>query len=205
MMKEFIILLTPRIFSFKNRFIKRKGDKPLKIIFLSLVGLSFWFLTYFVFYRVLTYFRGEVPGFGDILAAKLLSMIFLTFFFILIFSNIVVSLSTFFLSDDLNIILVTPVSLEKFYFSRLIETILDSSWMIIFFGLPIFLAYSGVYHPPVSYYFSLLSVLVPYLCITASLGIILTILLVNVFPARRTKDILLLLSIVLVIFLYLLF
>jgi ABC-2 type transport system permease protein len=75
--------------------------------------------------------------------------------------------------------------------------------MVIFFGLPVFFAYSSVYHHSLLYYLSLFSVLIPFLLIPASLGTIITTLLINIFPARRTKDILLFLSVFLIVFLYL--
>jgi len=54
-----------------------------------------------------------VEELGDLLAYKLLSMVFLTFFGLLVFSNILVALSTFFLSRDLGTIHATPVSMAE--------------------------------------------------------------------------------------------
>ena len=55
------------------------------------------------------------------------------------------------------------------------------------------------------YYLKLAAVTPPFLIMASSLAVMFTMVLVNVFPARRTKDILLLLSILVVIVLYLLF
>ena len=60
------------------------------------LGVGFWVAIFIFFYRVLRYFL-SVPDFGPVLTYKLLSMVLLTFFSILLFSNIITALSTFFL------------------------------------------------------------------------------------------------------------
>jgi ABC-2 type transport system permease protein len=152
----------------------------------------------------LIYFQ-SVELIGDLLTRRLLSMVFVTFFSILVFSNIITSLSTFYLSNDLNLIHSAPVPLGKIYLARFVETIIDSSWIILFFGLPVFIAYGVVYSVSFIYYPWLLLVMIPFLIIPAGLGIILTMVLVNFFPAKRTKDLLVFLSIVVVAILYFLF
>lgn len=195
------MLLVPRAISFRN-LIKGAGRRStIRAVVLFSLGLLFWLGTFFAFYRVLHYFQG-IEGFGDILAAKLLSMVFLIFFSLLIFSNIVTSLSTYFLSEELNLILSTPVSMGHVYITKFVETIIDSSWMVLMFGTPVFLVYGLVYKASIMYYLTLLGAIIPFLMIPAVIGILFIMVLVNVFPARRTKDILFLLSIFLVIGMY---
>ncbi|MBI4619191.1 MAG: hypothetical protein HY739_03345 [Desulfobacterales bacterium] len=203
-MENVALLLTPRIISFKNRVRSRDKWETAKAIMLLLLAVCFWIGIFIGVYRVLTYFQG-IEIIGDLLTRRLLSMVFLTFFSILLFSNVITSLSTFYLSDDLNLIHSAPVPLGKIYLARFIETTVDSSWMALLFGLPVFIAYGFVYSASFTYYLWLMVVIIPFLIIPAGLGIILTMVLVNIFPAKRTKDIFLLLSIVAVIILYLLF
>jgi ABC-2 type transport system permease protein len=178
----------------KHRLRQRGGRSLLKPLLLTCLAAGFWVLTFWAFQRVLSYFR-SVELFGDLLAARLMAMILLTFFSILLFSNIVSSLSIFFLSEDLNLVLSHPVSLDRVYWSRLAETMTHSSWMVLLFGLPVFLAYGWVYQSSLNYYLVFICALIPFLIIPAALGALFSMILVNIFPARRTKDILLLLSI----------
>jgi ABC-2 type transport system permease protein len=203
-MENVALLLTPRLISLKNRINSRDKWEMTKAIMLLLLVISVWIGIFIGVYRVLTYFQG-IEVLGNLLTRRLLSMVFLTFFSILLFSNVITSLSTFYLSDDLNLIHSAPVPLGKIYLARFIETTVDSSWMILLFGLPVFIAYGFVYSASFTYYLWLMVVIIPFLIIPAGLGIILTMVLVNVFPAKRTKDIFLLLSIILIIILYLLF
>jgi ABC-2 type transport system permease protein len=77
--------------------------------------------------------------------------------------------------------------------------------MVLLFGLPIFLAYGIVYHAPLIFYGLCLVVFIPFLLIASCIGVFITMVLVNFFPARRTRDILFLLSILFIVSLYLLF
>lgn len=197
-------LLSPRLLSFKKDFFRHDRKGIVRDLILFFMGLLFWCGIFLVFYRVLLYFQG-IEAIGDILASKLLSMVFLCLFSVLIFSNIVTALSTYFLSRDLEFIFSRPVSLSELFFSRFIDTLLNSSWMTLLFGLPVFLAYGMVYQPGALYYLLLAAVLIPFLIIPAGIGSIITLTLVNILPARRLKDILILLSILFFIALYFFF
>jgi len=200
-MPTWLILLRPKIISLKHRL--QQPHRGSRIRFLALAGLAvgFWVLTFWTFQRVLVYFR-SVELFGDLLASKLMGMILLTFFSVLLFSNIISSLSTFFLAEDLNLFIPRPVSWNRLFYARLAETTTHSSWMVLLFGLPVFLAYGWVYRVSIHYYLILALAVIPFLVIPAALGTIFSMFLVNVFPARRTKDVLFLLSIFLVVMLY---
>ena len=82
--------------------------------------------------RVLRYFE-TVYDLGPAFAYQLLLIILLTFLSMLLFSNLVASLSTFFLARDLDLIRSTPVAPNGFFYARLITTTVNSSWMVLFF------------------------------------------------------------------------
>jgi ABC-2 type transport system permease protein len=137
-----------------------------------------------------------------VLAERLLSMVLLSFFSLLLFSNVVTSLSTYYLSADLSLLLAAPIRSSSLHSGRFLETLWDSSWMILLFGLPVFFAYGIVHHAGPGYYLALAFVLPPFLVLPCALGVAVTLLLVRVFPARSTKDVFLLLSVVAAALLY---
>lgn len=198
------ILLHPRFHAVKNRLTRLKKGDGLKTAILALLGVAFWAFMFIVSYRVLSYFR-TVEGLGDLLALRLLSMVLLTFFSILVFSNVVTSLSTFYLSGELDILHASPIRIESIYRAKFIETLIDSSWMTLIYGLPVFLAYGTVFKAGAAYFAGLLLTIVPFLIIPAAIGIIVTMLLVSAFPARRARDILVLLGLLSFVVLYILF
>lgn len=197
-------LLAPRLLAARSRYrgLNRRGR--MRLAGFLLLALGFGSAIFVFFYRALTYFI-SVPEFGPVLTYKLLGMVFITFFSILLFSNIITSLSTFFLSRELDRLVAAPIALRHLFYARFAETMIDSSWMMLVFALPAFLAYGVVHATGPAFYLVTVLTLPPFLMIPAALGICITTVLVNVFPARRTKDILVLLSMVAVALLYLLF
>lgn len=137
-----ITLLKPRFWSFKNVGFLKKVNAGFFLI--AGIGLIFWGGIFAVSYRILIYFQ-QVEDIGDILAYKLLSMALLTFFSLLIFSSILTSLSKLYLSKDLALVHSMPVCREKIFLARWIESSLDSSWMVIVYAVPVFVAYGIVY------------------------------------------------------------
>jgi len=142
---------------------------------------------------------------GDLLARHLLAMVLLTFFSLLIFSHVITSLSNLYLSSDLELCHASPASLVEIFMSRVIYTIMDSSWMVIVFGLPVMMAYAYVYRPGAGFYVTLLHMGLATGVTAAGLGILLTMVLVRIFPAQKTRDIVMLLSVLMIVMLYLLF
>src|SRR5262252_8256634 len=187
-MSSIVILLSPFWLSWKNDFVRGRRRWRRRWVLLAL-AIAFWSGIYYVVRRVLLYFQ-SVYDLGPSLAYQLLLIILLTFLSMLLFSNLITALSNFFLARDLDLLLSTPVSTGSFYYSRVITTILNSSWMVLFFSLPIFAAYGKVFSSGISFYLWVAVVLPLFLIIPASVGVLVTHLLVYCLPAKRIRDIL---------------
>ena len=127
--------------------------------------------------------------------AQLLSMVFLTFFSMLVFSNTITSLSTIYLSSDLLWLMSSPLRLTNVFIAKFVQTVLYSSWMVLLFGCPLFIAFGQVQHATRSYYVWLIPTLVPFFLIPGGLGMLCTMLLMRYFPARQTHKALTVLSV----------
>ncbi len=204
-MKEtFLYLLHPSWRSLWSRDRGKGVAWTFKSVVILTLGTLFWVGIFYLFYRVLSYFRG-VDAIGTVLSIKLLEMITVVFFSILVFSNIVTALSAFYLSDELLLLHALPLPLERIQHAKFTETLISSSWMIVLFGMPVFGAYGVVYEAPARYYGAVLLGFIPLLVIAAALGVVCTMGLVRIFPAKRTREILVLLGILFLVILYLLF
>ncbi|MFO7769434.1 MAG: hypothetical protein R6W82_10835 [bacterium] len=192
---EVRVLLRPKWLSVWNRFRFREEGELGRTLILAAVVAAFWLGIYYIFSSFLFQFK-IVEEFGEILPGQLLAMIFLFFFGILMWSSLLTSFGVFFLSEDLQLIKSAPVSEEALYLARLIETIIDASWMVLLFGLPIFIAYGVVFEGGWLYYVIVAAVNLAFVVIPAVLGAGLTMLLVNIFPAQRAKDVLMLVSLI---------
>ncbi|MDP2646718.1 MAG: hypothetical protein Q8P24_17395 [Desulfobacterales bacterium] len=199
MIMQVLTLLKPRYWSFKN--LGKSSGWGVKFFLFSGIGLIFWAGIFAVSYRVLVYFK-NVEGFGDILADKLLSMVLLVFLSLLIFSSILTSLSKIYLSKDLLLIHSLPVSREKIFLARWVESTLDSSWMVIIYTVPIFLSYGVVYDAGLFFYADIALVIFPLCFVASGISALMVLLVVMILPASRTRNIFFFLGLVSLILLY---
>jgi ABC-2 type transport system permease protein len=202
-MNSVLTLLSPFWLSWKNELAHARNGWGRRLL-LSSLALAFWLGTFFVIRRVLIYFQ-SVYELGPALAYQLLVIILLTFLSLLLFSNLVTSLSTFFLARDLDLVLSTPIPTRSFYYSRLITTIANSSWMVLFFSLPIFIAYGSVFGGGLSFYVWAIMIMPLFLIIPAALGVLMTHVMVYCMPARRIRDLLFFVGLFTFIVVYFLF
>ena len=186
---SFVHLLTPKWQSMRARAMKKEKSSAGHIVMLGLLGVTFWAVIFTVLFRLLSYFKG-VPEIGPLLAGKLLGLLLVTFFGMLLLSNIIASLSTFFLAKDLDLLVAGPVDWLRLYLAKLTETCAYSSWMVALLAVPIFVAYGIVYDGGPMFFFVALGSFIPFIVLPAVAGTAVTLILVNAFPARRTRDIL---------------
>src|ERR1051325_6260551 len=96
-------LLLPKIQSALARRRPEQRSSAWRGILLVFLGLLFWSFIFGVLERLLRYFKG-VPEIGELLAGKLLGLILVGFFSLLVLSNVITALSTFFLARDLDLL-----------------------------------------------------------------------------------------------------
>ncbi len=199
-----MLLCRPRLLEFKNAFLGARAKSRRRSLFMASLGLFLCAGIFVLSCRMLLHFQ-SIAGLGDLLARLLLSMILLTFFSLLIFSNVISALSNLYLSKDLELIHASPVMAEEVFLSRAVQTVTDSSWMLAVFGLPVFMAYAYVYRPGPLYYITLAHLSLTLVIVAAGIGILVTMVLVHIFPAQRARDFVALLGVVMGIGIYLLF
>lgn len=204
-MNELIVLLRPRLLSFKNGGDSRSaGNRRIRYLLFAAIGFAFWIGVFLIFYRVLNYFQG-IEEFGDVLARKLLSMVLLTSFSLLLFSSIVSSLSKLYLSRDLLLVHSVPVAEGKIFLSRWLESTADSSWMVIVFSLPVFLSYGVVYHAGPFFYWTAGMALIPLCLIASALSALAVVVAAVLLPAGRIRTLLVFFGLLLIMALILAF
>ena len=189
----FPYLLLPSLWATRNRARKREsGDLPRTLVF-GAIGLLVAG-TIFMGSAWLTWHLNQYAEFGDYLLRLGLSWLFLTFLSFLAFSGLVTALSTFFLSDDLRLLLAVPISVRRLFYARFTRTVILASWMVVIFIVPILAGAGFARCAGPMYYVTAVLTVVPFAVIPVAFGAALTLLLVNVFPARRARDILMLMG-----------
>ena len=184
-----VTILTPKWRSVVARLMREKTGTGGRLVLLLVVGGIFFGAAFGIFYRVLRYL-GSTQDIGALLAGKILSMILLAFGSILLLSNLVTALSVFFLAKDLDMLVSAPVDWGKFYLAKLFETMIHSSWMVGLLLVPILTAYGVVFHGGVLFPLAVVGSLLPLFLLPTVIGSAITLILVNIFPARRARDLL---------------
>ena len=128
-----------------------------------------------------------IEGAGPFLCDKLLNLFFMSVFFLLIFSQAISSYSTVFRSQELNILLVNPLSYAEIFVFKFVESLILTSWAFVILIGPFLFAYFKVRGIsllllPISFIY-----LIPYLVITAIMGTILTLFLIVVVPNKDLR------------------
>jgi ABC-2 type transport system permease protein len=202
-MNEVFTLLKPRIWPLKHRgFSNNNHGSAFKIFLFGVIGALFWGGIFAISLRVLHYFRG-IEDIGDILGYKLLSMILIISFALLVFSSILTALSKLYLSRDLYLVHSMPVSSYKIFLSRWIDSTVDSSWMVIVFTLPVFIAFGIIYHTSFFYYANTMLCLLSLAINASAVSTMLVMVAVIAIPANRMKSIFILMGIFFFVILYL--
>jgi ABC-2 type transport system permease protein len=192
-MQPFTYLLVPFFLSSRNRTRRlERGDLARVALFgcvaagvcAALFYGAFWLATQLLDYEEL----------GDFLLRIGLSWLFLTFLSFLAFSGVVTALSNFFLSEDLRLLLAAPIAVRRVFYSRFVRTVSQASWMVVIFLVPVLLGVGVARCAPCMFYLTVVLAIVPFVVIPVAAGTAVTMFLVNVFPARRARDILMLMG-----------
>jgi ABC-2 type transport system permease protein len=173
-----------------------------RMAFLATIGALFWAGLFALSFRVLRYFIG-IEDIGDLLAYKLLGMVLLVSFALMLFSGVLTLLSRLYLSRDLDLVHAMPVASYRIFLARWLDGTVESSWMVVVFTAPVFLAYGVVFGSGPAYY-ALTPLAVGLLAVVASaLSAAAVGTAVMVVPASRMRSVVLLVGVLLFVALYL--
>src|SRR2546425_6921493 len=179
MVRAFPYLLRPHVFASRNRARRRqRGDLSRGLLFGG-IGV----VVCAVLFRASAWLAGHLEDYaelGDYLLRIGLSWLFLTFLSFLAFSGVVTALSTFFLSDDLRLLIVAPVAVRRLFHARFLRTVVQASWMVVIFLVPLLVGVGVARCARPSFYLTAVVTVVPFVVIPVAVGAAVTLLLVNI-------------------------
>src|SRR3954447_10506241 len=177
MVRPYPYLLLPHLLSSRNRARRRqRGDFSRGLLFggvavavaAALFEGAFW----------LTGHLADYAELGDFLLRMGLSWLFLTFLSFLAFSGVVTALSTFFLADDLRLLLVAPIASRRLFHARFLRTLVQASWMVVIFLVPVLMGIGRAKCAGLMFYVTALLTVVPFSIIPVAAGTAATLILV---------------------------
>ena len=174
-------LLLPQLLQSMNRARRRQpGDLTRSLVF-GAIGVAVCAALFFGAYW-LTLQLDDYDELGDFLLRLGLSWLFLTFLSFLAFSGVVTALSTFFLSEDLRLLMAAPVAVRRLFHARFARTIGQASWMVVIFLLPVLAGVGVARGASIGFYLTGALTVAPFVVIPVALGSAVTLLLVTMFP-----------------------
>lgn len=193
--RPFPYLLLPALWASRNRARRREPGDLVRALAFGAIGAAVVTALFAAAFWV-TWQAMQYEELGDYLIRIGLAWLFLTFLSFLAFSGVVSALSTFFLSDDLRLILAAPVSCGRMFAARFVRTVAQAGWMVVVFLVPVLAGVGVARCAPWSFVATAVATVVPFAVIPVGCGTAVTLLLVNVVPARRARDILMLMGLV---------
>jgi hypothetical protein len=191
-------LFKTRIRQLKNAVSQLGWRKYLVFFLLSALIMSlliFFFVKVFAF----LYQQEEFPlEFKLFLSEKILMMTFLTMFLLLILSALISTLNIYFLSRDLSLLLSSPLRSRTIFIWKSFEVAFSSALMVIFFSLPVLIAYSYYFAPTLVKFALIVTVFLLYMITGLLIGILIGLIIPAFFSVRKLQPALSLVSIVLI-------
>ncbi|NIA13763.1 MAG: hypothetical protein GWP08_06745 [Nitrospiraceae bacterium] len=171
-----------------------RTESKLKIGFISLAALILWIGAFVVFMESFHWllrfgsdFGGAARGIGNIIMTRLLGVFALTVFFMLIFSNVLVSFSTIYRSREVTYLIQAPMSFQTFFVARFAECVTFSSWALAYLGSPLLFAYGITNRAPWGFYVAPVAFFIPFVTLPAVFGATITLVLARIFPRLRLR------------------
>ncbi|HDP33949.1 MAG TPA: hypothetical protein ENN29_02445 [Candidatus Hydrogenedentes bacterium] len=168
-----------------------RNESKLKVGVITVAATLLWLGAFFFFragFRWIMIFGGRAGAefnFGDLLMSRLLSILTLTIFLMLIFSNVLVAFSTMYRSREVMYLLQGPIRYDHFFYARFFECVAFSSWALAFLGSPLMLAYGLSTKASLLFYFACVAFFIPLIIVPACIGAVIAMTLVYVFPRLK--------------------
>lgn len=192
------VLLTPKALTLKRAINKKSIIRRLPV---AIIVIMFWAGFYVVPYKVISYLNGIGP-IGDLLVSRMMGMVFFGLMGFVALSSTITAISSIYLARDLSFLRSMPVDDWQILTSKSVHTVISSTWMVLSFMPPVFVAAGIAHGAGFSYYPSVFVLFLFFIFISAGAGMLVAHLFVRVFPAKRMRDALMVVGMCIFIALY---
>jgi ABC-2 type transport system permease protein len=112
-------------------------------------------------------------------------------FWLLLLSAVTVGIQTFYLNQELPLLLSAPVSARAVFGAKFLEATAANTALFLTLGIPLTLSYGMAREFALPLYLPLVAMaMVPFCAVPTGIGLLLSFLLMRVLPAHRTRDVL---------------
>jgi len=186
-MNQVAVIVRAKLLMAGHAIASIRTESKLKVGVIGVSVVALWFGALVLFLEAFNWLSQFAGGIGAIILARMLSVLGMVVFFMLVFSNVLVSFSTLYRSREVSYLLHTPMSFRSFFVARFIECVSFSSWAFAFIGSPVIIAFGIVKHAPAGFYLASLLYFLPFVIIPAAIGAAITLVLARVFPRIKMR------------------
>ncbi|NPU99226.1 MAG: hypothetical protein HPY51_18670 [Candidatus Omnitrophica bacterium] len=184
----------------RNRIRSAGIEDALKNGILLLFGLGVGWAEYVFFERFWT-ILGAVPYGYALLLPRFFSILGSFLFAFLAYSSVLTALSSYYQSEDLALLLASPLRLPWIILFKWVDVAIRSGVTLILLSLPPMAALGRVLHLSSAFYLAYLAAVLAFAGIAVSLGVWIAMLMVAVFPVKRMHQTVAFLGLSLAVFL----
>jgi len=152
------------------------------------LGILFVRFDYWFFHRLIAAIQGKLEFLAPYMLQQLIHTLFLSFFGLLALSSLSSSISGFYMSREIPMLMTAPLSPGAFIMQRYWLVLFQSSWMILIFGAPPFFAYARRMGLGWEFIAGWLPVFVLLVIIPVFIGSTLAMVLMRLLPASRVNQ-----------------
>ena len=183
-----LLLLKPFLLKAKN-ILKNASVTKETVLRLCLVSFFASCIPYFLFrgMRWVLLRANEDPSLSILPPSLLLGMIFGFLQVMLIIPAIFLTLGSYFLAEDLELILASPLKPLRFFFGRFTGVVIGASWMPFIFIFPILYALWQSSNSSAIFFLFAIAILIPFFVIPAALAVFGATLITYLMPAHRAR------------------
>lgn len=163
----------------------REQSRLLITVLVSFI-VGYLVVGYLLFYYGLGYIY-DFPVIGTLLSQRILYLIFGFFMVMLVFSNVIAAYTTFFKNRETAWLLTVPVRHRHVFLWKFLESMVVSSWALIFLSAPMMAAYGRVHQADWSFYWQVLIVYFPFVVLPSVVGSWLILLIVRLLMKGWVK------------------
>jgi len=173
--------------NFKNRLLDLSNESTLKILFILSFVISYLAVSLYLLLEGIEFIL-SFSFLGDILLNRVFYIYFFFLLLMLPFSSLIISISIFTKSKDLEFLLLQPVKSWKIFYQKFVDIIVISNWAFVFMSFPLFLAY-GISKKLNVFWFVLSKIILilPFIIITTAVGFLFSIIVMILHKKQQLK------------------
>jgi hypothetical protein len=193
-----ITLVKPKVLSLKNSIFKTGSWAQQALIILGTIIVLAW-LPSAIFFSV----RDTLKEFSsDLQPGGFLELIATTFASIFMIAACIHALQIFFVARENELFLLAPLTKAAFFGGRYLESCFAASWVLLILFLPMLYGYAAHVHAPWHFYVFSTLYFIFLILIESAIAIGFVVLLSRIYPARRLKELFIIMALIGVILLH---